>query len=624
MSQILEGIRSPSDLKSLDISALKELAGEVRKVLIETVSRTGGHLAPNLGAVELTIALHYVLNCPQDKIIWDVGHQTYTHKLLTGRHEKFSTLRQYKGISGFPSSRESPYDFFDVGHASTSISAASGMAISRDLRKEESTIVSVLGDGSLTAGLAFEALNHAGHLGLDLVVVLNDNGMAISRNVGALASYLNRLIASPFYNRLKRNTKYLLGKVPIIGPRTIDLTRKLKESLKGLMVPSIFFEDLGFRYFGPIDGHDLEILIDTFQMVKELSGPVLVHVITQKGKGYKPAEEQPSRFHGTGPFDVETGAKRGASDIPTYSEVFGKTICKLAQKDERVIGITAAMSDGTGLEEFGQTLPDRFFDVGIAEGHAITLAAGLASSGFRPVVAIYSTFLQRAYDQILHDVCLQSLPVVMAIDRAGIVGEDGPTHQGTFDIAYLRHLPNIVLMAPKDENELQHMLLTAINHQGPVGIRYPRGSGLGVKLDSHLRDIEIGRAEKLFDGGDVAILALGSMVQPALEAAGQLAKEGIAATVVNSRFIKPLDEELIGGLARSIGRLVTVEDHSLEGGFGSAVLEFLQRVGLTDQKVARVGLPDEFIEHGPRSVLLAKYDLTPSGIVRAVKGICAR
>jgi len=624
MSQILEGIHSPSDLKSLDISALKELAGEVRKALIETVSRIGGHLASNLGVVELTIALHYVLNCPQDKIIWDVGHQTYTHKLLTGRHEKFSTLRQYKGISGFPSREESPYDFFNVGHASTSISAALGMAISRDLRKEKRIIVSVIGDASLTAGLAFEALNHAGHLGLDLIVVLNDNGMAISRNVGALASHLNRLIASPFYNRLKRNTKYLLGKVPIIGPRTIDLTRKLKESLKGLLVPSIFFEDLGFRYFGPINGHDLEILIDTFQMVKELSGPILVHVITKKGKGYKPAEEQPSRFHGTDPFDVETGAKQGASDILTYSEVFGKTICRLAQRDERVVGITAAMSDGTGLEEFGQTLPDRFFDVGIAEGHAITLAAGLASSGFRPVVAIYSTFLQRAYDQILHDVCLQSLPVVMAIDRAGIVGEDGPTHQGTFDIAYLRHLPNIVLMAPKDENELQHMLFTAINHQGPVGIRYPRGSGLGVKLDSHLRDIEIGRAEKLLDGSDVAILALGSMVQPALEAAGQLAKEGIAATVVNSRFIKPLDEELIGELARSIGSLVIVEDHLLEGGFGSAVLEFLQRVGLTGQKVARVGLPDEFIEHGPRSVLLAKYDLTPSGIVRAVKGFCAK
>lgn len=617
---ILDHINSPGDLRKLDIPQLVLLAQEIRERIIEVVSRNGGHLAPNLGTVELTLALHYVFDTPRDKIIWDVGHQTYTHKLITGRRREFHTLSQFKGLPKFLRRVDSPYDVFGAGHASTSISSALGVACARDLAGEKFAVVAVIGDGAMSAGLAFEGLNNAGASGRDLIVVLNDNEMSISRTVGALSRHLTDLITGSLYNRLKADIWELTGKFPRVGQRVRTLLRRIDDGLKGLIVPGMLFEQLGFRYFGPIDGHNQAQLIKTFKQVKKLSGPILVHVLTKKGKGYKPAEENASHFHGVGPFEPATGRPRSKEGTPTYSELFGRTLVKLAERDERVVGITAAMADSTGLDLFAERFPDRFFDVGIAEQHAITFAAGLASQGYRPVVAVYSTFLQRAYDQIVHDVALQRLPVVLAIDRAGLVGEDGPTHHGSFDINYLRHIPNLVIMAPKDENELRHMLKTAMKYeQGPVMLRYPRGKALGVPLDSRLRQLRIGISEVLRDGYDLYILAIGSMVHPSLEAAQILEKEGISAGVVNMRFIKPLDGRRLQEVCNRVERVVTVEENALAGGFGSAVLEYLQDEGVVGVRVVRLGLPDDFIEHGPRGVLLKEVGLDALGIAGAIK-----
>ncbi|AEF94942.1 1-deoxy-D-xylulose-5-phosphate synthase [Desulfotomaculum nigrificans CO-1-SRB] len=618
MASILKTIYSPQDLQNLDYKELQCLAREIRETLINTVSVTGGHLAPNLGVVELTIAIHRVFNSAVDRIIWDVGHQSYVHKLLTGRQAQFSTLRQYGGLSGFPKRDESIHDAFDTGHSSTSISAALGMVLARDLKGEKYSVVAVIGDGSMTGGMAFEALNHAGHLKKNLIVILNDNEMSIAPNVGALSSYLSSLRTDPKYSRSKDEIAELLQKIPH-GPKLLKVVDRLKDSLKYLVVPGMLFEELGFTYLGPVDGHDIKAVTTMLKQAKNLGGPVLVHVLTKKGKGYEPAEKNPDLFHGVGPFDVVTGAiKKIPGAPPSYTQIFGQTMINLAKQDDKIIGITAAMPSGTGLNKFAQEFPNRYFDVGIAEQHAVTMAAGLAAGGYRPVVAIYSTFLQRAYDQVLHDVCLQNLPVTFALDRAGLVGDDGPTHHGVFDLAYLRNIPNMVIMAPKDENELQHMLKTAVYHNAPTAVRYPRGAGEGVAIDSQLQTIPIGQAEVLWDGEDVVLLAIGNMVPEALKAAENLRAQGISAAVINARYVKPLDEELILHYAARTGHLVTVEEHVLMGGFGSAVLELLERAGLSEVKVKRIGIPDCFVEHGKQKILRANYGLTAEGIVETV------
>ena len=617
---LLDTINSPDDLRQIPEEELPKLADELRETIIETVSKTGGHLAPSLGVVDLTVALHYAFDTPKDKIIWDVGHQAYAHKLLTGRRDRFSTLRQYGGISGFPKREESPYDNFNVGHASTSISAALGMVAARDIKGEEFRVIAVIGDGSISAGLAFEGLNQAGHLKKNLIVILNDNEMSISPNVGALSAYLNRMMTGNFYTKLRQETKQFLQNIPRVGESMFNIAKKAEESIKGFMAPGLLFEELGFQYVGPIDGHRMDHLLETFRNIKDFTWPVLIHVITKKGKGCEFAECNPSQYHGTPPFDPETGkAAVKKQKVMSYTEVFGQTMVKLAEDSEKVVAITAAMSDGTGLEQFAAQYPDRFFDVGIAESHGVTFACGLAAEGMRPVAAIYSTFMQRAYDQVMHDLCLQNLPVTLALDRAGLVGEDGPTHHGVFDIAYLRHLPNMVLMAPKDENELQHMLKTALEHNGPSALRYPRGTGLGVPMDQELKLLSVGKGELLQDGDDLVIIAIGNMVRPAQEAGERLKAGGISAAVVNARFIKPLDEELILRLAKKTGRIVTVEEHALQGGFGSAVLECIEDNRLSAVKVLRIGLPDRFIEHGPQTLLRQKYGLDADGIFTSVK-----
>jgi 1-deoxy-D-xylulose-5-phosphate synthase len=554
-----------------------------------------------------------------------VGHQAYAHKLLTGRRERFKTLRQYGGISGFPKREESPYDNFNVGHASTSISAALGMVAARDIKGEDYKVIAVIGDGSISAGLAFEGLNQAGHLKKNMVVILNDNEMSISPNVGALSSYLNRMMTGNFYTKLKLETKQFLQNIPRVGESMFNIAKKAEESIKGFMAPGLLFEELGFQYVGPIDGHRMDHLLETFRNIKDFTWPVLVHVITKKGKGCEFAECNPSQFHGTPPFDPATGKTAGKKQkVMSYTEVFGQTMVKLAEDNDRVVAITAAMSDGTGLETFASQYPDRFFDVGIAESHGVTFACGLAVDGMRPVAAIYSTFMQRAYDQVMHDLCLQNLPVTLALDRAGLVGEDGPTHHGVFDIAYLRHLPNMVIMAPKDENELQHMIKTSVEHDGPSAVRYPRGTGQGVPMDQELRALPIGRGELLRDGGDIAIIAIGNMVQPAVEAADRLKQMGIDAAVVNARFAKPLDGELILSVAKRTGRIVTVEEHALQGGFGSAVLECIEDNRLSGVKILRIGLPDRFIEHGAQAFLRQKYGLDAEGIASSVRDFVER
>ncbi|MEG6522594.1 1-deoxy-D-xylulose-5-phosphate synthase [Desulfotomaculum sp. 1211_IL3151] len=617
MDSLLKNISSPKDIKSLNMKQLKGLAHEIRDVIIQTVSQTGGHLAPNLGVVELTIALHRVFETPQDRLIWDVGHQSYVHKLLTGRLEQFATLRQYGGISGFPKPGESIHDAFATGHSSTSISAALGMALTRDLKGENNSVVAVIGDGSMTGGMAFEAMNHAGHLRTNMIVVLNDNEMSIAPNVGALSGYLSRLRTDPKYSKGKDEISDLLQKLPH-GSKLLKLADRLKDSLKYLVVPGMLFEELGFTYLGPVDGHDIKAVITMLQQAKTVSGPVLVHVLTKKGKGYQPAEQNPDSYHGVGPFDPDTGVVKKSEGPPSYTEVFGKTLVQLAKEDERVIGITAAMPSGTGLNYFAKEFPKRYFDVGIAEQHAITMAAGMAASGYRPVTAIYSTFMQRAYDQLLHDVCMQNLPVTFAMDRGGLVGDDGPTHHGVFDLSFLRNVPNLIIMSPKDEAELQHMFKTAVFYDGPVAIRYPRGNGVGVSLAESLKCLPIGRGEVVREGTDVLLLAIGNMVQEALKAAESLSAQGIEAAVINARFAKPLDEELILNYVKRIGNVVTIEEHVLAGGFGSAVLELIESAELTDIKIKRMGIPDEFVEHGTQDILRANYNLTSNGIVDTV------
>ncbi len=623
MEKLLDQIQHPHDLRRLDAEELVSLCEEIRQEILVTVAKTGGHLSSNLGTVELTIALHYVFDLPRDKLVWDVGHQSYTHKLLTGRRNRFHTLRQYEGVSGFPKREESPYDTFDSGHSGTSISAALGMAEAKRHKGDEGRAIAIIGDGSMTAGLAFEGLNQAGHLDQDLIVVLNDNEMSISHNVGALSSYLNRLMTGQFVNRFRDEMMNFLETIPSIGKSALRFAKKAEESLKGLLMPGLLFEELGLKYIGPIDGHRLEHLIENFQNIKKLRGPFLVHVITKKGKGYGPAEKNPALYHSVAPFDLETGEIKKVSGQlpPTFTEVFGETLCRLASEDRRIIAITAAMQSGTGLEEFSKRFPDRFYDIGIAEQHAVTFAAGLALEGMKPVVAIYSTFLQRAYDQVHQDVCLQNLPVVFALDRGGIVGEDGPTHHGLFDYSYLRHIPNLVIMVPKDEDEFRHMIKTAIDHEGPIAFRYPRSRGVGVERKEPLQTVEIGKGEVLREGKDILILAIGSTVHPSLVAAQRLKEIGIDATVINSRFLKPLDGDLFCHWARRTGRVLTVEENVLMGGFGSAVLEVFQEKHLLSIPVKRLGIPDCFIEHGPQSLLREKYGIDENGIFRAAKAM---
>ena len=616
-NNLLDKINSPADVKKLSDEQLKQLATEIRQLLIEVISHTGGHLAPNLGVVELTLALHKVFNTPQDKLVFDVGHQAYIHKIITGRREQFPTLRQYGGLSGFPKRSESEHDAFGTGHSSTSISAALGMAVARDLQGEDYNVVAIIGDGSMTGGMAFEALNNAGTLHKKMVVVLNDNEMSISKNVGAMSDYLYHLRTGETYNKIKNDIEGWLKNMEF-GTDVLKAIRRLKGSVKYLMVPTSIFEELGFTYLGPVDGHDIHGLIEVLQAAKKIDGPVMVHVLTKKGKGYKPAEESPNKFHGTGPFEIATGKKITNPAAPiSYTEVFGKTITELADSDKKVVGLTAAMPDGTGLNIFAQAHPDRFFDVGIAEQHAVTAAAGMAAAGMKPVTAIYSTFMQRAYDSILHDICMQKLHVTMCLDRAGLVGDDGYTHHGVFDYAYLRSIPNMTIMAPKDENELRHMLKTALSFNGPISVRYPRGSGVGVDITEPMQELPIGKAEVLREGKELCFWAIGSMVQSAVQAADKLKEQGIAAGVVNMRFAKPLDKELLIEHAKRYGKIVTLEEGVLAGGVGSEVLEILDDAGLLQQcAVLRLGIPDEFVTHGDKKLLFRDLGLDTDAIVQ--------
>ncbi len=616
---ILQSINSPEDVRQLNLNELEQLAANIREEIVETVSKTGGHLAPNLGVVELTLALHYVFNTPADKLIWDVGHQAYTHKIVTGRKDKFHTIRQYKGLSGFPKRSESPYDAFDTGHSSTSISAGLGIAIAKHLKKSKNRVIAVIGDGSMTGGMAFEALNQAGHLDKNLIVILNDNEMSISPNVGALSSFLSRKMTSKQVVKARSELKHLLKSFSNIGENILQVLKKSEESFKSFFTPGMLFEALKFEYIGPIPGHQIDNLIETFKNVRDFShGPVLIHVITKKGKGYQPAEENPGDYHGVGPFNLENGVPVPSAETAiSYTRCFGDTLVHLAEKNPKIVAITAAMPAGTGLMNFARRFPNRFFDVGIAEQHAVTFAAGLATEGMHPVVAIYSTFLQRALDQVIHDVCLQNLPVTFALDRGGVVGDDGPTHHGVFDLNYLRFIPNLVLMAPKDENELQHMLHTAIQHDGPTAVRYPRGAGEGVELSDNLSEIPIGKGELLREGKDILLLPIGNRVYPALEAAKGLEKVGIDAAVINPRFIKPLDNELIIEWAEKTGRVVTVEDNARMGGFGSAVLELLASFNHSHIKVTTLGYGDKYMEHATQEILWRKGKIDVPAIINA-------
>lgn len=618
MATMLEKINAPGDLKNLSNDELQALAEEIRDLIVTTVSRTGGHLAPSLGVVELTLALHRVFDCPRDKIVWDVGHQAYTHKILTGRRNQFHTLRQYKGISGFPRIAESPYDAFGAGHSSTSISVALGLAAAREFREEQHKVIAVIGDGALTGGMAFEALNHAGSLNMDLIVVLNDNEMSISPNVGGLSRYLSRIITGQFYNQAKEDIEDFVNRIPRIGPKLKRLLNRMEESLKGFIVPGMLFEELGFRYFGPIDGHNIPLLTETFTNLQRIKGPVLLHIITRKGKGYAPAEEHPTHFHGTGPFDKVSG-ESSKSTKDTYTDVFGRVITGLAATDRRIVVLTPAMTVGSGLAEYAERFPDRFLDVGIAEQHATALAGGLARGGMRPVLAIYSTFLQRAFDQVFHDVCLQEQPVVFAIDRAGLVGADGATHQGVFDISYLRVLPNLTVMAPMDEIELEMMLSHAISMNTPVAIRYPRDYVEQVQQsDLHNQQLQPGKSLVVRDGKELAILAVGPLVYRVLEIVPALQKAGIDPMVINPRFLKPLDEDLICELAQKGFCLVTLEEHALAGGFGSAVLETLEKHGVAETALLRLGIPDHFVEHGSRNELLKSLRLDNDSLAERI------
>ena len=618
MVQLLERINEPHALKSCTLDELSQLARELRRYIIDTVSQTGGHLAPSLGTVELTLALHRAFDCPEDKIVWDVGHQAYAHKILTGRREAFAGLRQKGGITGFPKREESVYDAFGTGHSSTSISAALGMAAARDIAGEQYRIAAVIGDGALTGGEAFEGLNNAGTLGKDIIVILNDNGMSIAPNVGAMSEYLSRFRVAPGYHRAKQDIKNFLKSIPHIGERGYRTAEHIKDGVRSALVPGGLFTDMGFHYIGPLDGHNIALLLDVFEQAKQLKGPLLIHVETCKGKGYAPAEKAPDKFHGIGKFDVADGtALKKAGAKPTYTSVFSKALMEAAEEDADVVAITAAMPDGTGLRAFSEKYPTRFFDVGIAEQHATTFAAGLAAAGRKPVLALYSTFAQRAYDQILHDVCLQNLHVVFALDRAGFVGEDGATHHGVFDYSYLRHLPNMKVLAPKDENELGRMLKTALSLEGPVALRYPRGEGLGAALEEPFNPLESLAAEVLEEEGEIALLAVGSMVDAAQKTAKLLKEEGLSAAVINMRTVKPLDEELLHRMAHEKKMLVTMEENALAGGFGSAVLEALADAGLL-VPVVRFGIGDAFIEQGKPQELLEMAGLLPEQMARNI------
>ncbi len=622
---ILDNIQSPADLKGLSLEEARQLAAEIRAHILGVVSGKGGHLGASLGAVELTIALHRVFDAPKDRLVWDTGHQAYPHKLLTGRLKAFSTLRQHGGISGFLSRGESPYDTFGAGHAGTAISAALGIVEARDHQQGKYHVIAIVGDGSLTAGMAYEALNHAGGLKRNLIVVLNDNEMSISKNVGAVSAYLNRMITGPLYTKVKNETESMIRHIPRIGTPVLNATKRAEGAMKGFLTAGAFFEEMGFRYIGPIDGHRLDHLLSTFENVKNLNGPLLVHVISRKGKGYAPAEANPGAFHGVSAFELSTGIAKKKSANPTYTAIFANCLISLATQNDRVVGITAAMPEGTGLHQFAKAFPSRFYDVGIAEQHAVTMAAGMAADGLRPVVAIYSTFLQRAYDQMIHDVALQNLPVVFCLDRAGLVGEDGPTHHGVFDIAYCKAIPNFIVMAPKDENELCRMLATALTCHHPVAIRYPRGEGIGVSLDDPPTALPIGKGEIVIEPSgawDVVLFAIGSMVYPAQRVAIQLEREGISAAVVNARFIKPLDRALLNAVASRCNKIVTLEEHVLCGGFGESVIAALQEEGLQGVEVRRIGLPDHFIEHGAPAILREMHGLTAERISTAVLEFC--
>jgi 1-deoxy-D-xylulose-5-phosphate synthase len=619
-TSLLEGLSGPKDLKSLTVPQLKQLAEEVRRLIIETVAKNGGHLAPNLGVVELTIALHYVFESPKDKIVWDVGHQSYTHKILTGRKDQFPTLRTFGGLSGFPKREESPHDPFDTGHSGTSISAALGLAVAKEMKNDPAKVIAVIGDGSMTAGEAFEGLNQAGHLNKDLIVVLNDNEMSISPNVGALSSFLSKRLTGKGFVHFKREMESFFKSIPSIGENLIQWAKKSEDSFTGFFTPGMLFSALHFDYVGPVKGHRLEDLIAAFENIRHLKAPVLVHVLTTKGKGYPPAEKNPAYFHGLGPFDLEADdpTVRKPAKTPTYTEVFGKTVVDLAEKDLRIVAVTAAMAEGTGLDLFAQRFPHRFFDVGIAEQHAVTFAAGLALEGLKPIVAVYSTFMQRAYDQVLHDVCLPNSPVIFALDRAGIVGEDGPTHQGLFDLSFLRPLPNLVVMAPKDEKELRDMIFSAITYHRPVAIRYPRGSGVGVSLGGEAQPIALGQWEILKEGRDGALLAIGNTVIPALEAAEKIGFKGKSLTVINARFLKPLDEALLTQVAGQFSLVVTVEENMIQGGFGSAVMEKLHQLKAGNIRVRSLGIPDRFVEPGPPEKIRKLYGLDSEGIFKVL------
>jgi len=614
---LLENIHSPADLKPLKRAELKKLAAEMRHVIIQTVARRAGHLAPNLGAVELTLALHRVFDSPRDKIIWDVGHQSYPHKLVTGRFERFDTLRSWEGIAGYPRRAESEHDPFGTCHGSTSLSAALGFAVARDLKGTDEHVVAVIGDGALTGGMAFEGLNNIGELKKRVIVVLNDNEWSISPNIGAIARYLTKLTTSRMYRALERDVYELLGKLPRFGKKAQEAGRRVKEGFQNLVVPGVLFEELGLKYFGPIDGHDLGVLEETLSDLKRFEGPVLLHVMTRKGKGYAPAESDAGTFHGVGVFDPETGTT-SKSTKKTYTQVFGETAIEIAEKLPNVVAVTAAMTDNTGLKSFAKKFPQRFFDVGMAEEHGVTFSAGLAAGGMIPLTAIYSTFLQRAFDQVIHDVAVQDLHVVLCVDRAGLVGEDGAPQHGAFDVGFLRMIPGLVLMQPRNGEELRDMLWTAVQHRdGPVAVRYPRANIPEEAMPAREpRILALGTSETLRAGGDVALLALGSLVAPALAAAETLAESGVSATVVNARFVTPLDERVITGLARSVGRLVTIEENVPMGGFGSAVHECLDRNGLSGTPMLRIALPATFVAHGKRDELLQKVGLDAPGIAK--------
>ena len=617
-TSVLSTLDGPSQIRELNPESLEVLASEVRELIISVVSRNGGHLAPSLGVVDLTVALMKVFDFEHDQIIWDVGHQAYAYKILTGRKKQFHTLRKLDGISGFPRLDESQFDHFGVGHSSTSISAGLGMAVARDILKQENKVLAVIGDGSMTAGLAYEGLNQSGDLDRDFIVILNDNEMSISKNVGALSSFLSRKLSSKWIVRFKKELEVWMRHIPRIGDELLNYARKSEESLKGFFTPGILFEAFKFNYIGPVDGHNIKSMIQVFNQLKGLEGPVLVHVLTKKGKGYKPAEDNPTYFHGVGCFEPETGLAKKVQGkcLPTYTDIFGKTLCSLAERDEKIVAITAAMPEGTGLGRFAEQFPDRFFDVGICEQHAVTFAAGMAVKGFKPVVAVYSTFLQRSYDQVIHDVCLQNLPVTLCLDRGGIVGEDGATHHGLFDFSFLRHIPNMICMAPKDEAELQSMLLTGINHSGPASIRYPRGVGVGSVLKDDITPIVIGQGELIREGNHGLIMAAGSRVYPALEAVMELEKEnGLSLALFNVRFIKPLPAEMIRELTMRFKHILMVEENVLAGGFSSAVLEFLADNDLlSGLRIKRMGIPDVFVEHGTQKELRQMMGLCKGGI----------